>query len=92
MKVAAQVNIFFGVPTCVCKYCDDCKVLSSVATQTPPKTTINVRDATKDLGAHNWFWFTSIDEITNNDFFTAAIWSQTQNDEVKPLLEMSSII
>lgn len=52
--------------------------------------TKSVRDATKDLGAHNWFWFTSIDEVINNDIFSAPIWSQTQIDEVKPLLESIS--
>jgi hypothetical protein len=49
--------------------------------------TKSVRDATKDLGAHSWFWFTNINEIISNDFFGATMWSQTQTDEVKPLLE-----
>lgn len=48
--------------------------------------TKSVRDATRALGAHNWFWFTSIDEVINSDFFAAPMWSQTQVERTMPLI------
>lgn len=68
------------------------RVLTVTESQVPVTArgrTKGVRDATKDLGAHSWFWFTSLDEIAGNDFLTSPIWAQTQTTELRPLLDGS---
>ena len=45
----------------------------------------NLQKLTKQIGAHTWFWFTSLEQLVHEDFFTASIWRQTHTERPAPL-------
>ena len=45
----------------------------------------NLQKLTKQIGAHTWFWFTSLEQLVYEDFFTASIWGQTHTVHPGPL-------
>lgn len=46
----------------------------------------NIRKLTREIGAHTWFWFTSLDQVINEDFLSSSIWRQTHTAATSSLL------
>ena len=46
----------------------------------------SVQDVARDTRARDWFWFTSLEDVINEDFLAAPIWEQTHTDKKSALL------
>ena len=55
------------------------------ATRSGRERLASVQKVTKSLGAHTWFWFTSLEEVIQEDFLAAPIWWQTHREEPSAL-------
>lgn len=63
------------------------RVLTIVEGEKPGKRINQLRKATHDTGGGKWFWFSSLNDIIEYNFFADSLWKPAKGETSKPLMQ-----